>query len=73
MDPGELVDVFARVLGVGDAEAKLEVERLEQFVTEEMAFDHPEVVDGLRTNREFNTATRENTCEVYTNKQHHVA
>ena len=55
MDPGELVDMFTRVLGVGDAVAELKVERLEQLVAEEVALDHPEVVDRLRADRELNT------------------
>ena len=43
----ELVDVLARVLRVGDAEAELEVEALQQLVAEEVPLDHPEVVHRL--------------------------
>ena len=40
---GELVDVLARVLAVGDAEAKVKVEGLEVPIPEEVSLDHPEV------------------------------
>ena len=50
---GELVDVLAGVLAVGDAEAKVEVEGLEVAIPEEVALDHSEVRDRLRTDAEL--------------------
>ena len=50
---GELVNVFARVLAVGDAEAEVKVEGLEVTVPEEVALYHPEVLDGLRADTEL--------------------
>ena len=40
---GELVDVLARVLAVGDAEAEVKVKGLEVPIPEEVSLDHPEV------------------------------
>lgn len=44
---GEVVDMLACVLAAGDAEAKVEVEALEQPVAEVVPFNHAEVVDRL--------------------------
>ena len=60
MNPGELVDMFARVLGVRDAVAELKVERLEQLVAEEVTLDHSEVVHRLRPDGELNTVGENN-------------
>ena len=49
----QLVDVLARVDGVGDDEAKVEVEGLDEAVLEEMALNHAEAVDGQIAGREF--------------------
>lgn len=39
--------MLAGVARVGDAEAELEVEALEQTIAEEMAFDHAELANRL--------------------------
>lgn len=51
----ELVDVFARVAAVGDAEAEVEVEALEQPSLEVVPLDHAEAVDGSVAHRELHT------------------
>lgn len=43
---GELIDVLARVLAAGHAEAELKVKALEQLITEVVSLNHAEVVDG---------------------------
>ena len=53
---GELVDVLARVLAAGHAEAKLEVKALKQLIAEVVSLDHAEVVDGCVANRELHSA-----------------
>lgn len=52
----ELVDVLARVLAARHAEAKLEIEALEQLIAEVMSLDHAEVVDGRLSHRELHAA-----------------
>ena len=54
---GELVDVLARVLAVGDAEAEVKVKGLEVSIPEEVSLDHPEVWDRFRTNAELDGCT----------------
>lgn len=49
----ELVDVLAGVAAVGDAEAEVEVEVLEQAPLEVVALDHAEAVDGSVAHREL--------------------
>lgn len=48
----ERVHVLARILGVRDAETKIKVKALEQFVVEEMSFYHAELVNNGVTDRE---------------------
>ena len=45
-----------RVRGVGDAEAKIEVEGLDQLVLEVVALNHPEVLDGVWADGELQPA-----------------
>lgn len=52
----ELVDVFARVPAVRDAEAEVEVEVLEEATLEVVALDHPEAVDWPVAHGELHTA-----------------
>jgi len=46
----ELVNVFAGVFAVWYAKSEFEIERLQQFVTEIMAFDHAKLVHWLTSN-----------------------
>lgn len=57
----ELIDVLARVLAPGHAEAELEVEALEQPLSEIVPLDHPKVFYGQVSHGELNTAP-EQTC-----------
>ena len=52
---GELVNVFAGVAAVGDAEAEVEVKALEQVFAEVVPLDHAEVVQGSTSHRELYT------------------
>ena len=51
----ELVDVFAGVAAVGDAEAEVEVEALQEMLAEVVPLDHAEVVQRSASYRELNT------------------
>lgn len=55
----ELVDVLAGVLAVGDAEAELEVERLEEPLAEVMPLNHAKVVNGSVAHGELNPVAKE--------------
>jgi len=44
VEPRKLVDVFARVLAVRDAEPEVEVEGLEVLVAKKVALDHPKIL-----------------------------
>ena len=52
----ELVDVLARVLAAGHAEAELKVKALEQLIAEVVSLNHAEVVDGCVSHCELNSA-----------------
>ena len=47
--------MFTRVFAVGNAEAELEVEALEQLFPEIMPLNHPEFVDGFVTHGELHS------------------
>lgn len=49
----ELVDVFARVAAVGNAEPKVKVKALEQASLEVVPLDHAEAVYGSVAHREL--------------------
>lgn len=49
----ELIDVFARVATVGDAETEVKVKALEQASLEVMPLDHAEAVYGSVAHREL--------------------
>lgn len=53
---GELVDVLARVLAAGHAEAKLEIKALQQLIAEVVPLNHAEVVDGCVSHCELHSA-----------------
>lgn len=40
------------------AEPEIKIERLKQFILEEMFFDHSEIVNRLITDRKFHTLKR---------------
>lgn len=54
----ELVDVFTRVSAVGNAEAEVEVEVLEEPTLEVVSLDHPKAVDGPVAHRELHAGVR---------------
>ena len=66
---GELVDVLAGVLAVGDAEAEVEVEGLEVAIPEEVALDHSEVRDRLRTDAELHRGANSLELQELKNKK----
>lgn len=53
--------MFARVAAVGDAEAEVEVEALEQPPLEVVPLDHAEAVDGSVAHRELHTGGNKQT------------
>ena len=52
---GEVVDVFAGVLTVGDAKSEIKVESLEMSISEEMSFNHSKAFDGFWTDGELDS------------------
>ena len=50
--------MLAGVPRVGDAEAELEVERLQQLSAEEVPLDHAEIIDRLVADGEFHAVTQ---------------
>lgn len=52
---GEFVDMFARVLAVGNAKSKVKVKCLEKIVPEEVPLYHSKAADGLLANCELDT------------------
>ena len=51
--------MLACVFAVGNAEAKVKVEALEQLIAEVVAFDHSEVLDLRVTDNEFDAGKGE--------------
>lgn len=61
----ELVDVFTGVSAVGNAEAEVKVEVLEEPTLEVVSLDHPKAVDGPVAHRELHTGVgHTNSTEV---------
>lgn len=56
--------MFARVAAVGDAEAEVEVEALEQPSLEVVPLDHAEAVDGSVAHRELHTGGNKHSQRV---------
>ena len=61
---GELVDVFAGVAAVGDAEAEVKVKALEQVFSEVVPLDHAEVVQGSVSHRELHAGRMDGERET---------
>lgn len=55
---GELINVLARVLAAGHAEAKLKVKTLEQLLSEIVPLNHPEILYRSVSDCELNTGRK---------------
>lgn len=64
----ELVDVLAGVLAARHAEAKLEIEALEQLIAKVMSLNHAEVVDGRVPHCELHSADTPGTINMIERK-----
>src|SRR5690554_3468609 len=55
----KVVDVFAGIRAVRDAESKVKVERLQQGIVEKVPFNHSETVDCLGPDLKLDTGMEE--------------
>ena len=63
VEPGELVDVLAGVLAVGDAEPKVKVEGLEVLVPEKVSLYHAKILKMVKVYRRSTTGKWESFAE----------
>ena len=63
VEPGELVDVLAGVLAVGDAEPKVKVEGLEVLVPEKVSLYHAKILKMVKVYSRSTTGKRESFAE----------